>query len=98
LTAGVKLAIADGEIALSNRHQNTGEEAETSCAASLIAGAAGEIGFNGVYLAAALRSLPGADTVEFGWTDAGGPCLLTIHAAAGTPHEGHGRVVMPMRI
>jgi len=94
LTAGIKLSIADGEILLSNRAQHTGEEADTSCAASVLAGEPIEIGFNATYLAAALRSFGAVDTIELAWSDPAGPVLLTVHGA-GTDNA---RVVMPMRV
>jgi DNA polymerase-3 subunit beta len=93
-TAAIKLSFADGELLLSNRDPNTGEEADSACACSLLAGHPGEVGFNAAYLAAALRSFGAADSIEIAWTDAGGPALFTRHGAAG---DADARVVMPMR-
>lgn len=94
LTAGVRLAIGDGEIVITNAGRD-GRQATSACPASLLRGEAGEIGFNAPYLIAALRSLGDADTVQIAWTDAAAPILITIQA---DPQMRQQRVVMPMRV
>lgn len=93
---GVKLAVADGELTLTNRAQATGEEAVTVCGCALLAGAPQEIGFNANYLAAAVRSLGDVDTIEIAWADAGdGPVRLSVLS---DPDRTQIRVVMQLRV